>query len=92
MELVFGDYVLRIRERDVRGPAGRVELSARAFDLLHALLSQPDTVLDKEALFAAAWPGTIVEDNTLQVHMSALRKVLGTGYIAYGLLLFAWFI
>jgi predicted ATPase/DNA-binding winged helix-turn-helix (wHTH) protein len=82
MELAFGDYRLRIRERELVGPDGPVELSARAFDLLHALLSQPDGLLDKDALFAAAWPGMIVEDNTLQVHMSALRKVLGTGYIA----------
>ncbi|RYE08759.1 MAG: hypothetical protein EOP22_12125 [Hyphomicrobiales bacterium] len=82
MDLLFGDYRLKLRERELVGPAGPLELSARAFDLLRALLAAPDTVLDKDALFAAAWPGLIVEDNTLQVHISALRKVLGTGYIA----------
>ncbi|GLQ57161.1 ATP-binding protein [Devosia nitrariae] len=81
MELVFGDYRLKIRERELIGPAGHVALSARAFDLLRALLDEPEGLLDKDALFAAAWPGMIVEDNTLQVHMSALRKALGTGYI-----------
>jgi predicted ATPase/DNA-binding winged helix-turn-helix (wHTH) protein len=82
MELVFGDYRLKIRERELIGPAGSVGLSGRAFDLLRALLAEPDALLDKDALFAAAWPGMIVEDNTLQVHMSGLRKALGTGYIA----------
>lgn len=83
MELAFGDYRLKLRERELIGPAGSpVSLSGRAFDLLHALLAKPDALLDKDALFAAAWPGMIVEDNTLQVHMSALRKALGTGYIA----------
>lgn len=82
MDLVFGDYRLRIRERELIGPAGPVGLSARAFELLRALLAEPEVVLDKDALFEAAWPGMIVEDNTLQVHMSALRKALGTGYIA----------
>ena len=82
MDQVFGEYRLKERERELIGPAGRVELSSRAFDLLCALLAAPDSLLDKDALFAAAWPGTIVEDNTLQVHMSALRKALGTGYIA----------
>lgn len=82
MDLEFGDYRLRTRERELIGPAGPIELSARAFDLLQALLAAPDSLLDKDALFAAAWPGMIVEDNTLQVHMSALRKALGTGYIA----------
>ena len=37
------------------GPAGRVELSARAFDLLHALLSQPDTVRAPDVLTATAF-------------------------------------
>jgi predicted ATPase/DNA-binding winged helix-turn-helix (wHTH) protein len=82
MDLVFGDYRLKIRERELVGPAGPVVLSTRAFELLRALLAEPEAVLDKEMLFAAAWPGMIVEDNTLQVHMSALRKALGTGYIA----------
>ena len=81
MELEFGEYRLRERERELVGPDGPVELSARAFDLLRALLAEPDTVLSKDALFAAAWPGMIVEDNTLQVHMSALRKALGAGFI-----------
>lgn len=82
MDLVFGDYRLKIRERELIGPAGPVALSARAFELLRALLAEPEAVLDKDALFEAAWPGMIVEDNTLQVHMSGLRKALGTGYIA----------
>ena len=82
MDLVFGDYRLKARERELVGPAGSIELSSRAFDLLAALLAQPDALLDKDALFAAAWPGMIVEDNTLQVHMSALRKAHATGFIA----------
>lgn len=82
MDLIFGDFRLRTRERELVGPAGAVELSAPAFDLLQALLARPDALLDKDALFAAAWPGVIVEDNTLQVHISALRKALGPGLIA----------
>lgn len=81
MDLEFGEYRLRERERQLVGPRGPIELSARAFDLLRALLAEPDAVLSKDALFAAAWPGMIVEDNTLQVHMSALRKALGPGFI-----------
>jgi len=82
MELVFGDYRLKARERELIGPAGTIELSSRGFDLLRALLAAPDALLDKDALFAAAWPGMIVEDNTLQVHISGLRKALGAGFIA----------
>jgi len=81
MDRVFGDYRLREREHDVLGPQGRIELSGRAVDLLAAFLDAPDALLTKDDLFAAAWPGVIVEDNTLQVHISALRKALGPGYL-----------
>ena len=59
-----------------------MELSSRSFDLLEALLGQPDRLLDKATLFDAVWPGVVVEENTLQVHMSALRKALGPGFVA----------
>ena len=32
-------------------------------------------------LFATVWPGIVVEENTLQVHISALRKALDSGMI-----------
>ncbi len=82
MDMQFGDFRIRLHERELVGPTGPVELSGRSFDLLCALLGQPDRLLDKAALFDAVWPGVVVEENTLQVHMSALRKALGPGFIA----------
>ena len=82
MDLQFGVFRLRQREGEGIGPSGPLILSGRAVDLLRTFLAHPDTLLDKDALFAAAWPGTIVEDNTLQVHVSALRKALGPGLIS----------
>lgn len=82
MEKRFGDYRIRPRERELIGPNGLIELSSRSFDLLETLLAQPNQLLDKAALFDAVWPGVVVEENTLQVHMSALRKALGPGFIA----------
>lgn len=82
MELLFGDYRLKSRERELVGPEGPIELSSRSFDLLSTLLQQPNQLLDKSALFDAVWPGVVVEENTLQVHMSALRKALGPGFVA----------
>src|SRR4029079_7103295 len=57
------------------------ELSARSFDILAMLLERPDEVIGKAELFDAVWPGMVVEENTLQVHISALRKALDTGMI-----------
>ena len=81
MDVRFGPYLLRRQERRLEGPDGAAELSARAFDLLCVLLDHAGEVVSKDALFSAAWPGVVVEENTLQVHMSALRKALDPGMI-----------
>ncbi|MEQ1883152.1 MAG: winged helix-turn-helix domain-containing protein [Burkholderiales bacterium] len=81
MDLEFGNYRLKRAERLLLGPNGPVELSARSFDILAMLLERPDDVIGKTELFDAAWPGLVVEENTLQVHVSALRKALDPGMI-----------
>jgi TolB-like protein len=81
MDWEFGNYRLKRAERLLIGPEGPVELSARSFDILAALLAKPDEVVGKGDLFDTVWPGLVVEENTLQVHISALRKALPTGMI-----------
>lgn len=81
MGLKFGKYHLKRNERLLLGPEGPVELSARSFDILALLLERPDDVIGKTELFHAGWPGQVVEENTLQVHVSALRKALDPGMI-----------
>jgi TolB-like protein len=76
MDLEFGNYRLKRAERLLLGPQGPVELSARSFEILSMLLERPDDVISKTELFDAVWPGVVVEENTLQVHISALRKLL----------------
>ncbi|TIX24440.1 MAG: adenylate cyclase [Mesorhizobium sp.] len=82
MDLEFGNYRLKRAERQLLGPKGPVELSARSFDILAMLLEKPDEVIGKTELFDAVWPGVVVEENTLQVHISALRKSLSAEMIA----------
>ena len=82
MDLTFGPFTLLQRDRVLAGPSGPLELSGRSFDLLKALLERPNALISKSDLLDAAWPGIAVEENTLQVHMSGLRKALGPGYIA----------
>jgi DNA-binding response OmpR family regulator len=52
-------------------------LAGRAFDLLLALVEAKGEVVAKEALVRRVWSGTIVDDNSLQVQLFALRKALG---------------
>jgi TolB-like protein len=77
----FGSYLLKRRERQIEGPGGQVELSARSFDILQVLLERPGDVVGKDELFDKVWPGVAVEENTLQVHVSALRRALDPSFI-----------
>lgn len=78
----FGPFRLRRQERLVEGPDGPLDLSARAFDLLGVLIDRPGLVVSKDDLLSTVWPGVVVEENTLQVHISALRKALSPDMIA----------
>lgn len=82
MDIRFGELRLNTRERQLLGPSGAIALSDRSFDILLALLSRPNEVVEKSALFDTVWPGIVVEENTLQVHVSALRKAVGHDLIS----------
>ena len=81
MDIEFGPYRLQQRQRLLLGPAGIVELSDRSFDILALLLGKPNELIGKTEIFDAIWPGTVVGENTLQVHISALRKALDPAMI-----------
>lgn len=81
MAIQFGQYLLRTTQRQLVGPGGPVELSARSFDILAMLVGRPDEVIAKAEILETVWPGLIVEENTLQVHVSALRRALDPGMV-----------
>ncbi len=78
----FGRFELLLAERRLQVDGAPIALGSRAFDLLAALVARRDRVVPKEELITVVWPGLVVEDNNLQVQISALRKVLGTQSIA----------
>jgi len=57
-------------------------LGTRAFDVLLALVERRDRLVTKDELLDLVWPGLVVEENNLQVQVSALRKLLGHKVIA----------
>lgn len=78
----FGRFEILLAERRLQADGQPIALGSRAFDLLAALVARRDRVVPKEELITVVWPGLVVEDNNLQVQISALRKVLGTSSIA----------
>jgi DNA-binding winged helix-turn-helix (wHTH) protein len=72
----FGSFRLIPAERQLLCDGVLVELGSRAFDLLLALVRRNGRLATKGDLMAEVWPRTVVEENNLQAHVSALRKVL----------------
>jgi TolB-like protein len=79
---VVGDCEIRPDERRVLAGGKPAALGARAFDMLICLIERRDRVVTKDELMELVWPGSVVEENNLTVHMSSLRKVLGPQAVA----------
>jgi non-specific serine/threonine protein kinase len=73
----FGRFELQPDERRLLADGVPVHLGSHAFDLLLGLVERAGHLITKEELLARVWPRVIVEENSLQVQISALRKVVG---------------
>src|SRR5271169_2851322 len=63
-------------KQDGSGAWRPVAIGSRALDVLSVLADRPGILLNRDEIMAAAWPGTVVEDNNLAVLISALRRIL----------------
>src|SRR6266567_2292366 len=79
IRLRFGPFELNVAERSLKKANQVIPLGGRAYDILIALLENAGEVVGKAELIARAWPDVTVEEGSLRVHMSALRKALRDG-------------
>jgi predicted ATPase/DNA-binding winged helix-turn-helix (wHTH) protein len=78
----FGPFELIPRERLLIVDGAPCAITPKAFDVLHVLLERAGHLVTKNELLDAVWPQVVVEENNLQVQISALRRILGRGAIA----------
>jgi predicted ATPase/DNA-binding winged helix-turn-helix (wHTH) protein len=79
IRLRFGPFELNVAERSLKKANQVIPLGGRAYDILTALLENAGEIVGKAELIARAWPDVTVEEGSLRVHLSALRKALGDG-------------
>jgi DNA-binding winged helix-turn-helix (wHTH) protein len=70
---VFGEVEIRPAVRRVLRAGVPQALGGRAFDLLLALVERHGQALSKDELMRRVWPGLVVEENNLAVHLPAGR-------------------
>jgi predicted ATPase/DNA-binding winged helix-turn-helix (wHTH) protein len=79
---VFGRHCLISERRSLRVDDQELTIAGKAFDVLVTLIERRDRVVLKDELLELVWPGRVVEENNLTVHIAHLRKILGSGVIA----------
>ena len=77
-EISFGPFRLDLRGRRLLRQDKVIPLGSRALDLLCVLASARGELVTKDRLMAEAWPGLVVEENNLYVHISMIRRALET--------------
>jgi predicted ATPase/DNA-binding winged helix-turn-helix (wHTH) protein len=72
-----GQLEVDVARRELRVRGVHMPIGGRAFEIIEVLAKAAGNVVTKDDLMARVWPGAIVEESTLWVHISAVRKALG---------------
>jgi len=75
-ELTFGRFRLQTG-RQLLADGEPVALGAKPLGILSVLVAANGELVTKDRLIEQVWPGMVVEENTLQAHVSTIRKVMG---------------
>ncbi|MBB1492778.1 response regulator transcription factor [Paracoccus sp. MC1854] len=80
--VILGELEIDLATRTVLRAGRRVDLTQREWALFEALVQRPRQVISKAQLEDRLYAfGSEVESNTIEVHVSRLRKKLGAGAV-----------
>src|ERR1700676_98821 len=71
-----GQWEIDLVQRELRTGGVPVPIGNRAFEIISVLVQSAGKLVSKDDLMGRVW-GAIVEENTIQVHISAIRKAFG---------------
>lgn len=77
----FGPFVLDAPERRITRQGARLPVTGKTLDVLRLLVEAQGRLVDRQTFNAQLWPEIVVEDRNLTVHISTLRKALGSDCI-----------
>lgn len=73
----FGPFVFDTVERRLTRDGERVPIGGKALQILQLLAEAGGRLVERGTFHERLWPGATVEDRTLTVHVSTLRRLLG---------------
>ena len=69
----YREWEVDLARRELRSRGVPVPIGGRAFEIIETLVQAAGELVSKDDLMARVWPGIVVEENTLAVHVSAAR-------------------
>ena len=75
----FGPFILDPSQRRLTRDGRPLAVPGKAWQILLMLAEAGGRLVSHETFRARLWPNVVVEDRTLTVHVSTLRKTLGVG-------------
>jgi DNA-binding winged helix-turn-helix (wHTH) protein len=69
-------WEIDLGQHELRAHGVPVPIGNRTFEIISVLVQSAGKIVSKDDLMGRVW-GAIVEENTIQVHISAIRKALG---------------
>ncbi|TWF48041.1 ATP-binding protein [Neorhizobium alkalisoli] len=72
----FLDFELDVSRRLLEHRGEPVKIGSRAMDILAVLASRSGEVVSSSEILGAVWPDSVSAENSLRVHLVALRKAL----------------
>jgi DNA-binding winged helix-turn-helix (wHTH) protein len=70
-------WEIDLGRRELRSRGIPVPLGGRAFEIVTVLVQSATELVTKDHMMERVWPGAVVGEGTLHVHISAVRKALG---------------
>jgi len=73
----FGNFQVDTAEEALTRNGEKLPINRRTFGVLQLLIERAGQIVSKQDFFDTVWADTFVEDNSLTVAMTTLRKLLG---------------
>jgi predicted ATPase/DNA-binding winged helix-turn-helix (wHTH) protein len=74
---VCDQWEIDLGRRELRSRGIPLPLGGRAFEIVTVLVQSATELVTKDRMMERVWPGAVVGEGTLHVHVSAVRKALG---------------
>jgi predicted ATPase/DNA-binding winged helix-turn-helix (wHTH) protein len=73
----YDQWEIDLGRRELRSRGIPVPLGGRAFEIVTVLVQSASEIVTKDHMMERVWPGAVVGEGTLHVHISAVRRALG---------------